>query len=86
MRNTDRESQSTNQVIALYADRILSLSLSQDATFAELADRLDPSHIDRCSDGMPTAIYLRFAKTRHRGATRSASMWLGQRQSLGGWL
>jgi hypothetical protein len=52
----------TNQVMVLYGDRALWFDLANDATFADLADRLDhpsDSHTD-----MPTAVYLKFGMTR----------------------
>jgi hypothetical protein len=44
--------------MALFADRALSFGLPRNATFAELAERLD----DLCEwhTGTPTAISLRF--------------------------
>ena len=47
-----------NQVMALFADRVCSFSLSRDATFADLAERL--THSGGWRDDMPQAIYLKF--------------------------
>jgi hypothetical protein len=52
----------TNQVIALFSDRALSFSLSPDATFGDLADRLD--HLDEWRTALPRAVYLKFAMVR----------------------
>jgi len=51
-----------NQVMALFADRALSFSLSKDVTFAEFADRLD--RLGEWHTGMPTAVYLKFGAAR----------------------
>lgn len=52
----------TNRVMALYAGRALSLNLAKDATFAELADRLDRP--DDWHTDMPMAVYLKFGAAR----------------------
>jgi len=59
MQSTDRAGLPTNQVMALFADRSNSFSLSNGTTFADLADRLD--HLGDWHIGVPTAIYLKVA-------------------------
>jgi hypothetical protein len=51
----------TNRVMALFADSALSFDLSRNATFADLADRLD--RLGKQHIGAPTAIYLKFGMT-----------------------
>jgi hypothetical protein len=63
MQNTHRATTPANQVMALYADRALSFDLTNGATFADLADRLD--HLGEWHTGVPSAIYLKFAMARH---------------------
>jgi hypothetical protein len=61
MQSIHRAEVPTNQVMALFADSAFSFSLSNGATFADLADQLDllgQRHI-----GSPTAIYLKFGRT-----------------------
>ena len=51
-----------NLVTALFADRVLSFNMSNDATFEDLADRLD-----RLADwrtGMPKMVNLKLPKIR----------------------
>ena len=43
---------------ALFADRTLSFNLAKDATFGDLADRLD--HLAKWHTATPTAVNLRF--------------------------
>jgi hypothetical protein len=62
MQSTQQATMPANQVMALFSDRALSFSLSPNATFGELADRLD--HLDKRHTGLPTAIYLKFAMAR----------------------
>ena len=62
MQRTQPATIPANEVMALFADRALSFSLSKDATLAELADRLD--HLCKWHTGMPTAVYLRFGTAR----------------------
>lgn len=62
MQSTQRATLPANQVMALFSDRALSFSLSPDATFGDLADRLDD--LDKRHTGLPTAIYLKFAMPR----------------------
>jgi hypothetical protein len=62
MQSTHSAKISTNQVMALYADRALSFNLAKDATFADLADRLD--HASDWHTDMPTAVYLKFGLPR----------------------
>jgi len=62
MQSTHRAGMPTNQVVALFADRALSFSLSSGATLADLADRLDD--LGQRHIGMPTAIYLKFGMAR----------------------
>ena len=61
-----------NQVMALFADRVWSFSLSREATFADLAERLTEQGGWRTD--MPKAIYLKFGAARqslavHQSAT-----------------
>ena len=62
MQSTHPATMPTNQVMALFADRALSFSLSKDVTFAEFADRLD--RLGEWHTGMPTAVYLKFGAAR----------------------
>ena len=62
MQSTHSATMPMNKVMALFADRALSFNLSKDATFAELADRLD--HLGEWHTGMPTAVYLKFGAVR----------------------
>jgi hypothetical protein len=62
MQSTHPATISANEVMAVFADRALSFSLSKDATFAELADRLD--HLGEWHTGVPTAVYLKFGAGR----------------------
>jgi hypothetical protein len=59
MHSIDPAGPSTNQVVALFGDHVISFSLSQSATFADLAARLD--QLRQRHIGMPTAIYLKVA-------------------------
>ncbi len=62
MQSTHSEAPLASQVMALFADRALSFNLAKDATFAELADRLD--HLGEWHTGTPTAVYLKFGTAR----------------------
>jgi hypothetical protein len=62
MQSTHPATIPANQVMALFADRALSFSLSKDATFAELADCLD--RLGEWHTGMPMAVYLKFGAAR----------------------
>jgi len=62
MQSIHRAATPTNQVVALFADRALSFSLSNGATLADLADRLDD--LGQRYIGIPTAIYLKFGMAR----------------------
>ena len=64
MQSTDRARMPTNQVMALFADRAVSFSLSTGATFADLAERLH--HFGEWQIGGPTAIYLKVVRPRTR--------------------
>ena len=56
MHSTHRIGLPTNQAVALFSDSALTFNLSNGATFADLADRLD--HLGERHVGTPTAIYL----------------------------
>lgn len=62
MQKTNQTTVPANQVMALFADRVWSFSLSRDATLADLAERL--THSDGWGTDMPQAIYLKFGATR----------------------
>jgi len=49
---------SESVVTALFADRTLSFNLSKNATFGDLADRLD--HLGEWHTATPTAVNLKF--------------------------
>jgi hypothetical protein len=51
-----------NQVMAVFADRALSFSVSKDATLAELADHLD--RLGEWHTSTPTVVYLKFGAAR----------------------
>jgi len=55
-----------SQVMALFADRVLSFPLFNGATLADLADRLD--RLDEGHTGLPTAVFLKFANPNNRAA------------------
>jgi hypothetical protein len=61
MKNAQCAKAPTNQVMALYANRARSFTLSSGATFADLADCLDVARVNSWHIDMPTAIYLKFA-------------------------
>lgn len=62
MQGTHQASMPIHRVVALFADKALSFSLSAGATFADLADRLDP--MGEWHTGLPTAVYLKFGTAR----------------------
>ena len=62
MQSTHPPTIPANQVTALFADRALSFSLSKDATFADLADRL--VNLGEWHAGMLTAVYLKLGTAR----------------------
>lgn len=62
MKDTHQATIPANQVMALFSDRALSFSLSPNATFGDLADRLD--HLDEWHTALPRAVYLKFATVR----------------------
>ena len=66
MQSIHSATQSNNQVTALFVDRALSFNLSKGATFADLANCLDRPHFHAWQAGIPTAIYLKFAKVHVR--------------------
>ena len=57
MQNARRADLSPNQVMALFAASALSFSLSNNATYADLANQLE--HAGARHVGKPKAIYLR---------------------------
>jgi len=59
---THRASTTMNRVMALFADKALSFSLSDGATFADLADRLD--RLGEWHTSLPMAVYLKFSTAR----------------------
>jgi hypothetical protein len=62
MQNAHKAMVPTNQVVALFADRALSFSLSDGASFAQLAESLS----DMCEWRMdvPRAVSLKFGRDR----------------------
>ncbi len=62
MQSTDQAELSSSQVVALFPDGVTSFILSNGATFADLADRLD--HLGEWHLGAPTAIYLKLGPAR----------------------
>ncbi len=51
-----------NQVMALFADSALSFDLPKEATFADLAERLD--YLGGHHIGTPMAVYLKFSMAK----------------------